>query len=485
LLLVIRVTIENTDSRKRMLTSQGCEIPMPGSRPTTLPDPAAEHARALLRPFAPTIRIPDRERPPSPAIEWARSGAMALTGRSDGPPRFAAGALASAATGAGMALRALAPCSPLACLDAAALLGERAAIAGLARHGSTSAGGSARLLATREGSLALNLPRDDDWSLVPAWLESEDAAFAVARDWKRLADLVAARRADDLEARGRLMGLAVSRAGASVPRDRPLYRTTNASEARPRAGGERIRVLDLSSLWAGPLATSLLAAAGLDVLKVECPHRPDGARRGPARFFDLLNAGKRGVALDLHAPSDRTTFEGLLEDADVVVDSARPRALAQLGYDAEAWVSDRAGRVWVALTGHGRDHEWIAFGDDAAAAAGLCFSPEPRHADAVFCADAIADPLAGLHGAALVLAHLWSGRGGLVDLALADVAAAAARVAEDDLWCPLASEGGAWSVIGPDGRIGIAAPRARPGGGAAPMLAPPDAALLSEWRAAC
>ena len=64
-------------------------------------------------------------------------------------------------------------------------------------------------------------------------------------------------------------------------------------------------MVELGSLWAAPLCGSLLAAAGADVVKVESIGRPDGARRGPPAFFDLLNGGKRSVALDLRpSPAD-------------------------------------------------------------------------------------------------------------------------------------------------------------------------------------
>ena len=116
----------------------------------------------------------------------------------------------------------------------------------------------------------------------------------------------------------------------------------------------------------------------------------------------------------------------LLDSADIVLESARPRALAQLGFDASAWVDARPGRLWASITGYGREHEWIAFGDDAAIAAGLAFGPGGADSPPRFCADAIADPLTGLTTAVAILALHSAGRGGLLSLALADVAAHAA-----------------------------------------------------------
>ncbi len=430
----------------------------------------------------------------SAALDWARSGAMALTGAAGEAPRFAAGPLAMATRGAGRALAALAPGTPLTRLDAPALLGERAAILGLARRGRISAGGSARLLPARDGWIALNLPREEDWALVPAWLEVAPRAFSV-RDWPRIARTLVDRRSEELIARGRLMGLAVAPASRKVASDHPWMACTptptpmkadTARTSRPSVP-RRIRLLDLTHLWAGPLATSLLGLAGIDVLKIESPTRPDGARSGPRAFFDLLQGGKRGGALDLHRAPDRARFEVLLEQADVVVESARPRALEQLGYDAGSWLATRPGRIWASITGYGRrgeQRDWIAFGDDAAVAAGLAWpaaSTDPN-ADAqptrpCFCGDAIADPLTGLHAAVGILAHLRTGRGGLLDFSLAGVSAQAGSAAlpthPGARVLPVIPEGPTgWSVLADQRPVPIASPRARRPLAPAPALRP-------------
>jgi len=464
-------------------------------------DPALRQARALLR----ALDLPaDDVRPfdapaPSAAAEWARSGAMALTGEADGPPRFARGPLASAARGAVLALASLAPGRGFETLDGPALLGERAALFGLARRGAVSCGGAARLLPVADGILVVQLPRADDWRLVAAWLEldRDGRALERTRDWSAVARALAARAGAPLCERGRAIGLAV----APVV-DRPAvpaspFRLAHASRTAAGPPGRRPpRVLDLSTLWAGPLAGGLLAQAGWEVLKVESRARPDGARSGERRFFDLLNADKHPCALDLTDPAERDTFERLLEGADVVLESARPRALAQLGVHAEEWVRGRAGRLWVSLTGYGRDHDWIAFGDDAAVAAGLAYGPaEGRPAGsgadgtACFCADAIADPLTGLAAAVAAAGLMRAGRGGLLSLALVDVAAHAAFAdgprAGDRLTLPVARRDGGWCFDDGSGWQPIAPPRARAPRGPAPPLEPPDPERVARWSRAC
>jgi hypothetical protein len=106
----------------------------------------------------------------------------------------------------------------------------------------------------------------------------------------------------------------------------------------------------------------------------------------------------------------------------VVLESARPRALRQLGIDARQWLVAAPGRVWTSITGYGRrepEAGWIAFGDDAAVAAGLAVATGSEQAP-LFCGDAIADPLAGLHAAVATRAAWLSGGGVLLDLALRD-----------------------------------------------------------------
>jgi crotonobetainyl-CoA:carnitine CoA-transferase CaiB-like acyl-CoA transferase len=295
------------------------------------------------------------------------------------------------------------------------------------------------------------------------------------------------------------MGLAVAAAATPAEiRARPWMRVMHPSEVAPPTtdASRAARVLDLSSLWAGPLAGSLLAMAGFEVRKVESADRPDGARRGPRAFFDLLNGGKLGCALDLGEARDRGLFETLLEQADVVLESARPRALEQLGYDAEGWVRARPGRIWASITGYGREaprRDWIAFGDDAAAAAGLAWplpatrSPAEGHPPLpCFCADAIADPIAGLHAAVAILGHWRAGRGGLLDLSLVDVSAQAVALASEHDGLPVerGADGG-WCVVADGRRVAIAAPRARRSRRSAPPLQHPNAQPGTLWSGRC
>jgi CoA transferase family III len=357
---------------------------------------------------------------------------------------------------------------PFAGLDAPALLGERAVHMGLWRRGTTSCGGSCRLIPAAEGWLAVSLPRAEDVESVPAWLELARVPSTTPATWAAVSEAVSGRDPDELVARAALLGLPVSRVGeASGGEVGDGVRRTHLGAASPRAV-RGLRVVDLSALWAGPLCGDLLAGAGASVIKVESTARPDGARRGPAAFFDLLNARKRSVALDLRSHQGAVLLGRLVQQADVVIEASRPRALEQLGLRAADVVAAGGPRVWISITGHGREgvgSERVGFGDDAAAAGGMVVRPpDAGGRDApMFCADAVADPLSGLRAAGACLEALGEGGRWLLDVSMAGVCAALAGPTLP------ASPG-----------MTVSEPRARVAPGAAPALGADTAAVLEE-----
>ena len=327
------------------------------------------------------------------------------------------------------ALLELAPDRPaLRRQPGAAYLTERAAISGYGHAGDRSPGGSCRLLPCADSLLAVNLARADDWSLLPAWLETADSD--AAWDWPAVAQAIARRSAHELLARARLLGLAVAVAGA--PRAEPVAWCMPVMTGRPAAPAKEPLVVDLSSLWAGPLCGRLLHAAGARVIKVESTARPDGARFGPPAFYARQNAGKSVVTLDLRSATGIASLQDLLRQADIVIEASRPRALRQLGIDAEALVDQRPGLVWVSITGYGRDdpqQHWIAYGDDAAVAAGLSWVLHAATGEWMIAGDAIADPLTGLHAAWAVWRAHRNGGGVLLSVPLCDVVTQALQAA--------------------------------------------------------
>jgi hypothetical protein len=129
------------------------------------------------------------------------------------------------------------------------------------------------------------------------------------------------------------------------PRDWPAT-DWPATLARPLSG---LRVLDLTRILAGPVATRMLAGFGADVLRIDPPDwdEPDAEPE--------VTLGKRCTRLDLRDAADRATFEELLNAAHVLVHGYRPGALAALGYGASALPP---GLIEVTLDAYGWTGPW-------------------------------------------------------------------------------------------------------------------------------
>ncbi|MEU6849483.1 CoA transferase [Actinacidiphila alni] len=116
---------------------------------------------------------------------------------------------------------------------------------------------------------------------------------------------------------------------------------------------EGVRVLDLTRVIAGPVATRTLGLLGADVLRIDSPRLPE--------LWDAqadTGFGKRSTALDLAVRADRAVFEELLGSADVVVTGYRPGALDRYGLSAEALLERRPGLIVAQLSAWGFDGPW-------------------------------------------------------------------------------------------------------------------------------
>lgn len=351
---------------------------------------------------------------------WAASGAAFLTRRAAGVPAALVhrldGVLGHLAQ-YDPELRTMLPAEGLG------VISERAAHLQLGAASRRSCGGATQLLRSATDDIAICLARPDDIELIPAWLGCEPSPSA---PWPAVIDAVAARDADQLIASGAELGLPVARLGEC---DRPeAIRAAPLGHAEPRSI-VGLNVVNLASLWAGPLCGNLLQRAGARVIKVESRSRPDGARHHHG-FFDALHDGQTGISFDFDDAHDIDRLRRLIERADVVIEGSRPRALRQLGISAEQIVP-YGPRIWVSITGHGRDpaHEArVGFGDDAAVAGGLVVA-DSRHA--LFLADAIADPVTGLLAASGVIDAVERGGRWLLDVALSRAAASMVGPAVD------------------------------------------------------
>jgi hypothetical protein len=142
-------------------------------------------------------------------------------------------------------------------------------------------------------------------------------------------------------------------------------------------------VLDLSALWAGPLATSLLAADGARVIKLDPSCRPDafGVHR---HLYQHLNGGKEIVDLDLRLSAHKDVFEQLVIESDLLVDSFSRRVMPNLGYGPDQLRALNPSLVTLSIAAFPAgtpEAGWISYGPGVHATSGL--------------ADSVGDPSAG------------------------------------------------------------------------------------------
>lgn len=201
-----------------------------------------------------------------------------------------------------------------------------------------------------------------------------------------------------------------------------------------------LRILDLSRLLPGPMATRHLADLGAEVLKVE-PPQPDGApgddaarmgapgRDGVSYFYRVINHGKRRAAIDLKVPEGVAQLRALVAEAHALVEGFRPGVMARLGlaYDTLAAINPRI--TLTSISGYGQQGPLqAAAGHDInyLALAGVVDQTRAANGDPAICHLQIADLLGGAQSAATgtlagIVGALLSGRGRWVDVSMTDV----------------------------------------------------------------
>ncbi len=201
-----------------------------------------------------------------------------------------------------------------------------------------------------------------------------------------------------------------------------------------------LRVLDLTRLLPGPVATLRLAEMGADVLKIEPPGAGDASRAmmrnsadeiagRPGAFYQIVNRGKRETRLDLKSEGGRAVLLALARDADVLVESFRPGVMDRLGLGYETLRAINPKLVYCAITGYGttspfaeragHDINYVAY-------SGVLHQIAARDGAPVLPNFQIADLLGGaLAAVTQILAALWQvargGEGRFVDISMAHV----------------------------------------------------------------
>jgi crotonobetainyl-CoA:carnitine CoA-transferase CaiB-like acyl-CoA transferase len=198
----------------------------------------------------------------------------------------------------------------------------------------------------------------------------------------------------------------------------------------PLAG---VRVLDLTRVLAGPMASQLLGDLGADIIKVEPPGMGDETRGfapflgTESHYFVSLNRGKRSVVLDLTKPEGADILRALARKADVLVENFRPGVMDRFGLGADVLMADNPRLVYCAISGFGltgplRDKP--SFDIVTQAMSGVLSVNGEQGRPPVKLGIPIGDLSGGIFGAISILSALHergaTGRGRLIDVSLFD-----------------------------------------------------------------
>lgn len=192
-----------------------------------------------------------------------------------------------------------------------------------------------------------------------------------------------------------------------------------------------LRVIDVSTVIAGPGCARYLADFGADVIKVEHPDGGDGVRRmgwldpsdGQSLWWKLVARGKRTIALDLKDPDDLAAMRRLCGSADVLVENFRPGTLERLGLDPEELIGRNPRLVVTRVSGFGQSgpsRDRPGFATQAEALSGFAAINGEPDGKPLLPPIALTDEIAALAAAFATLVAVHSGVGQVVDVNLVE-----------------------------------------------------------------
>lgn len=196
---------------------------------------------------------------------------------------------------------------------------------------------------------------------------------------------------------------------------------------------DRLLVIDLTRVLAGPYATMVLADMGARVIKVEAPATADDAREfgpfinGKSAYFMSLNRGKESIALNLKDDHDRAIFEKLVAKADVLVENYRPGTMEKLGYGWDRLKDINPKLIYAAISGFGHTGPYrarAAYDMVVQGMGGIMSVTGYPEAGPTRVGTSIGDITAGLFGFAGIMSALYdrerTGKGAMVDVGMLD-----------------------------------------------------------------
>jgi crotonobetainyl-CoA:carnitine CoA-transferase CaiB-like acyl-CoA transferase len=214
--------------------------------------------------------------------------------------------------------------------------------------------------------------------------------------------------------------------------ERHFARRNKGLGGLPMMALEGLRVIDASTILAGPLCCQILGDFGADVVKIEHPAHGDSMRGhgqqkdGVPLWWKEISRNKRTIGLDLGRPEGAEVFKRLAADADVVVENFRPGTLERWGVGPDDLHEINPGLVLVRMTGFGQTGPYAhraGFGTLAEAMSGFAFLTGPADGPPTLPPFGLADSIAGIAAVAAALTALRhrdtrGGGGQVVDLSI-------------------------------------------------------------------
>lgn len=293
-----------------------------------------------------------------------------------------------------------------------------------------------------DGYVFIGAPTAEKWELLARWAEIEDERYVTdegrARHVKeieaRLAQWAKTQTVDELVLVGQAFRLPFAKVQTPqqllqcpqlqergyFKRRIPWQETVLTQQTPTYKPLSQLRVLDLTSMWAGPYCSRLFADIGAEVIKIEAPTRPDGIRKDQgafAPFFQELNRNKRAITLNLQHEADRAQFEALVKTADVLIENFSPRVMENFGYTPAVLHALNPKLHITSLSAFGQTGEYrdyIGYGPTLESFGGL--AAVTGYGETPWLPGfSVSDFAAGIHGAvATIFALLAQKRGGYI-----------------------------------------------------------------------
>ena len=197
-----------------------------------------------------------------------------------------------------------------------------------------------------------------------------------------------------------------------------------------------IRIIDLTTIYSGPICTSILGDQGADVIKVESPAGdwmrsvPSNQRNGVPGSFAMMNRNKRSIVIDLSTAEGKELLRELIKTADVVIENYRPGVMERLGFDYDALKAIKEDIIYASINGVGptgpyaKRRVYDAIVQSISGIAAL--QADPNEERPIMVNSLICDKLTSMTAAQSITAALFSrmrtGRGQRVDIAMLEAA---------------------------------------------------------------